>query len=125
VLLAVFACVALLIAAIGIYGVLSYSVGQRSREIGLRMALGAQRAHVVRLIVREGMLLALAGIAAGVAGAVAMSRALASLLFAVEVRDPLTFGVVAAVLSVVAAAACYLPARRASWVDPIVALREE
>jgi ABC-type antimicrobial peptide transport system permease subunit len=80
---------------------------------------------VVRLIVREGMLLALAGIAAGVAGAVAMSRALASLLFAVEVRDPLTFGVVAAVLSVVAAAACYLPARRASWVDPIVALREE
>ena len=125
VLLAIFASVALLIAAIGIYGVLSYSVSQRTREIGLRMAMGAQRSVVTRMVVREGMLVALAGIAAGVAGALAVSRALAVLLFGVQARDPATFAAVTAALAVVALAACYVPARRAAGVDPIVALRDE
>jgi putative ABC transport system permease protein len=125
VLLAVFAGTALLIAAIGIYGVLAYSVNQRMREIGLRMALGAPRGRVVRLVIREGMTVGLIGIGAGLVGAVALSQTLASLVFAVPVRDPATFGVVALVLAVVALAACSVPARRASRVDPMVALREE
>jgi len=123
ILLAVFAAVALLIAAIGIYGVLAYSVNQRTREIGLRMALGAPRRRVLGQIVREGMVVGLAGIGIGLAGALALSRALASLVFGVEVRDPITFGAVAAVLAVVAFAACIFPARNASRVDPMVALR--
>ena len=125
VLLAIFAAVALLIAAIGIYGVLSYSVSQRTREIGLRMAIGAQRASVMQLVVREGMLVALAGIGAGLAGALAVSRALATLLFGVQVRDPATFAAVTLALATVALAACYIPARRAARVDPMVALRDE
>ena len=124
-LLGVFACVALLIAAIGVYGVLAYSVNQRTREIGLRMALGAQQSGVVRWIVGQGMLVASAGIAAGLIGAFALSRALAALLFGIQARDPLTFTAVAALLSVVALAACLVPARRAAHVDPIVALRDE
>ena len=124
-LLAAFAGVALLIAAIGIYGVLAYSVTQRTREIGLRMALGAPRSRVVRLIVREGMTVAAAGIGAGLLGAVALSQTIASLVFAAPVRDPLTFGAVALVLTLVALAACSVPARRASRVDPMIALREE
>jgi len=123
ILLAVFAAVALLIAAIGIYGVLAYSVNQRTREIGLRMALGAPRRRVLGQIVREGMVVGLAGISIGLAGALALSRALASLVFGVEVRDPITFGAVAAVLAFVAFAACIFPARYASRVDPMVALR--
>jgi len=123
ILLAVFAAVALLIAAIGIYGVLAYSVNQRTREIGLRMALGAPRRRVLGQIVREGMVVGLAGISIGLAGALALSRALASLVFGVEVRDPITFGAVAAVLAIVAFAACIFPARNASRVDPMVALR--
>jgi putative ABC transport system permease protein len=123
ILLAVFASVALLIAAIGIYGVLAYSVNQRTREIGLRMALGAPRGRVLGQIVREGMVVGLAGIGIGLAGALALSRVLASLVFGVEVRDPLTFTAVAAVLAVVALAACIIPARNASHVDPMVALR--
>jgi len=125
ILVAVFAGLALLIAAIGVYGVLAYSVEQRSREIGLRMAMGAQRASVLRLIVREGMLVAVAGIAAGLAGALAISRVLESLLFGVAERDPATFAVAAVALGVVALAACAAPAWRASRVDPMVALRHE
>jgi len=125
VLVAIFACVALLIAAIGVYGVLSYMVNQRTREIGLRMALGAQRSTVLRLVVREGMLVALAGIAAGLLAAILVSRVLSTLLYGVPARDPATFGVVAIALALVALAACVAPAMRASRVDPIVALRYE
>ena len=124
-LLGVFAAVALLIAAIGVYGVLAYSVNQRSREIGLRIALGAQPSGVLRWIVGRGMLLSAAGIAAGIAGAFALSRLLSGLLFGVQPRDPATFAAVAALLLLVAFAACLGPARRASRVDPMVTLREE
>ena len=120
-----FAAVAMLIAMIGIYGVLAYSVNQRTREIGLRMALGAQQNNVWRLIVGEGMTVGLAGIAAGLLGAFALSRVLASLLFEVQTYDPLTFITVPALLSGVAFAACYVPAQRAARVDPMVALRDE
>jgi putative ABC transport system permease protein len=125
VLLGVFAFVALLIAAIGIYGVISYSVTQRTREIGVRMALGAPRRDVLRMIVGEGMRMGIAGIAAGLAGAVAVSRALSSMLFGVQARDPLTFASVATILVAIVLAACYLPARRATAIDPVIALREE
>jgi putative ABC transport system permease protein len=125
VLLAVFAGVALLIAAIGVYGVLAYSVTQRTREIGLRMALGAQPSGVLWWIAGQGMLVAIAGIGVGLAGAVALSRVLGALLYQVQPHDPLTFTVVAVLLSAVALAACLAPARRASRVDPIVALRDE
>jgi putative ABC transport system permease protein len=123
ILLAVFAGVAMLIAAIGIYGVLAYSVNQRTREIGLRMALGSPRAQVLRLIVREGVTVGAMGIGAGLAGALVLSRVLASLVFDVPVRDPLTYVAVAGALAVVALAACVIPARKASRVDPMVALR--
>ena len=124
-LLGIFAGVALLIAAIGIYGVLAYSVNQRTREIGLRLALGAQQSGVLRWIVGKGMLLAAAGVAAGLAAAYPLSRLLATLLFGVQPSDPLTFSAVALLLLTVAFAACLLPARRASRVDPIITLREE
>jgi putative ABC transport system permease protein len=124
-LLGGFACAALLIAAIGIYGVLAYSVSQRTREIGLRMALGAQRGRVLRWVVREGMTVGLAGIGAGLLGSLALGRALASLVFGLPVHDPATFAAVALVLTIVALGACAIPARRASRVDPMVALREE
>jgi len=124
-LLVVFAGVALLIAAIGVYGVLAYSVNQRTREIGLRMALGAQPSGVLWWIASQGMLVAIAGIGAGLLGAVALSRVLGALLYQIEPRDPLTFTGVAVLLSVVALIACLAPAHRASRVDPIVALRDE
>jgi ABC-type antimicrobial peptide transport system permease subunit len=110
----VFATLALLIAAIGIYGVLAYSVNQRTREIGVRMALGATPARVLKLIVGEGMKVILAGVAVGLAGGLALGRAVSSLVFGVTVRDPATFGVVAVALTSVALAACAIPARRAS-----------
>jgi putative ABC transport system permease protein len=125
VLLGIFAGVALLIAAVGIYGVLSYSVNQRTREIGVRMALGAPRHEVLRMIVGEGMRMGIAGIAVGLAGAVAVSRALSSMLFGVQARDPLTFASVAGILVAIALAACYFPARRATSIDPVIALRDE
>ena len=124
-LLAVFAGVAALIAAIGVYGILAYSVNQRTREIGLRIALGAQRFGVLRWIAVQGMLVAATGIGVGLVGAYVLNRALASLLFEIRPRDSLTFTAVAGLLLVVSLTACLAPARRASRVDPIVALREE
>jgi len=125
ILLAVFASVALLIAAVGTYGVLAYTVSQRTREIGLRLALGAPRRRVLRLVIREGMTMSVAGIGAGLVTAVAVSQVLGTLVFGVPVRDPATFAAVAVVLTVVALAACAVPALRASRVDPMVSLREE
>jgi putative ABC transport system permease protein len=123
-LLAVFAAVALVLAAIGIFGVLSYAVAQRTREIGIRMALGAQGRSVLNLIVRQAMLLAAGGVVLGVGAAYFLSSTLSSLLFSTTPTDPLTFGTVASLLLGVALLASYIPARRATRVDPIVALRE-
>jgi putative ABC transport system permease protein len=125
VLLSVFAAVALLIASIGIYGVLAYSVSQRTGEIGVRMALGATPRVVLRLIVGEGMKVALIGIGTGVVGGLALGRAVASLVFGVSVWDPATFTGVAVTLGSIALAACAIPAVRASRVNPMVALRHE
>jgi putative ABC transport system permease protein len=124
-LVAVFAGVALALAAVGIYGVLSYTVTQRSGEMGIRMALGAQRAQVVRLVVGHGMMLALLGVTAGLGAALLLTRVLTRLLYGVSTTDPATFATVALVLTVTAFAAAYLPARRAARVDPLVALRGE
>ncbi|HEY6464703.1 MAG TPA: ABC transporter permease [Candidatus Acidoferrales bacterium] len=124
-LLAAFGGLGLVLAMVGVYGVISYGVSQRTREIGVRMALGAARGDVLRMVMREGMLLALGGIVAGVFGALALTRFLRSLLFEVKPTDPMTFFGVAIALMVVAMAACYAPARRAMRVDPMVALRHE
>jgi putative ABC transport system permease protein len=123
ILLVLFAAVAMVIAAIGIYSVLAYSVNQRTREIGVRMALGAPRGQVLRMVVREGMMVGGIGVAVGVAVALAVGRVLSSLVFDVQVRDPLTYVLVSASLVIVALIACVIPARKASRVDPIVALR--
>jgi putative ABC transport system permease protein len=123
VLLGIFAGVAGILAAIGIYGVLAYSVVQRTQEIGIRMALGAERRQVMTLVMRRGVVLASIGIVAGLIGAFAGARYLQSMLFGIEPRDPSTFAAVAIGFAVVAAAAAYLPARRATRVDPMVALR--
>jgi len=123
VLLALFAAVALLLAAIGVYGVLGYTVAERTREIGIRIALGARPDRVLGLVVREGMLLALAGIGVGLAGAWLLVRLLRSLLFGVGPTDLVTFVVVPVGLLLVALAASYVPARRATQIDPVTALR--
>jgi predicted permease len=125
ILLGIFAGLSLLLASIGIYGVLSYLVGQRTREIGVRMALGAQRLHVLSMVLRDGARMTLAGMAIGLGAALGLTRLMASMLFGVKPTDPITFGVVAAGLCGVALFACYLPARRAMRVDPMVALRYE
>jgi putative ABC transport system permease protein len=125
VLLATFAFIALVLAAAGIYGVMAHSVAQRTQEIGLRMALGAQLRDVLKMVLRSGMSLALIGIAIGLAGAFALTRLMSKLLFGVTPTDAVTFVSVAAILFVVALLACLIPARRATKVDPIVALRYE
>jgi putative ABC transport system permease protein len=122
---AVFAIVAIVLAAVGLYGVVSHSVTERTREIGVRMALGAEHAQVLRLFVTHGIVTAAAGTLAGLAGAAVLSRWLETLLFGVQPTDPATLLGVALILLVVAAVACYIPARRAARVDPLVALRNE
>jgi predicted permease len=124
-LLTIFGGLALVLAVVGVYGVLSYSVHQQTREIGIRMAMGAQSALVLRLVVSQGMQLAVAGLFLGLAVAFAAMRVLSSLLFGISAHDPLVFGGVALILAAVAILACYFPARRAARVDPLVALREE
>lgn len=125
VLLGAFAAVALLIAAIGIYGVLAYSVSLRTREIGLRMALGATPRGVLKLVVGEGMVVVMIGVGIGLVGGLAIGRVVSSLVFGVTVHDPATFAGVATILAVVALAACVIPARRAARVNPMIALRHE
>ena len=124
-LLSLFALVALLLAAIGIYGLLAYTVAQRTSEIGIRMALGAQRSSVLRLIVGNGLMLAIIGVAIGAAGSLLATRALERLVFGVSTTDPGVFAFVALALTAVAVTAAAVPALRASRVDPIVALRSE
>jgi len=120
-----FAALALVLAAVGIFGVVSYSVAQRTQEMGIRRALGADSANVFRLVLVQGMRLAAAGVAIGLAGAYSLTRLMEKLLFGITPTDPATLTGVAALLLVVAFAACYVPARRAAKVDPMVALRYE
>jgi ABC-type antimicrobial peptide transport system permease subunit len=124
-LMTVFGVSALLLAAIGIYGLMAYSVEQRTQEIGIRLALGAQASSVKNMIVRQGMVLAIVGVAIGLGAAFGLARFMSSFLFGVDRRDPLVFIAVPAALTLVALIAVWLPARRASRVDPIVALRYE
>jgi putative ABC transport system permease protein len=124
-LLATFAAVALILAAIGVYGVMSYSVVQRTHELGVRMALGAQQRHVLRMIVGQGLKLVLVGVAIGVMTAFAVTRVISNLLFGVTATDPLIFVMVPLLLVVIAMLASYFPARRALKVDPMIALRNE
>jgi predicted permease len=124
-LLGIFAGVALLLAAIGIYGVMAYSFSQRTHEIGIRIALGAQRVDIFRMAVGEGMQLVAIGLAIGLVGAAALTRSVRTMLFDVSPADPITFGAISATLAAVAFLACYVPARRATRVDPLVALRDE
>jgi putative ABC transport system permease protein len=124
-LLSLFATVALVLAAVGLYAVMAYTVSRRTHEIGIRMALGAREGEVARMVVARGLVLALAGIAIGLMGGVALHRLIASQLFDVSATDPLTLAAVSALVAIIACVACYVPARRAARVDPVIALREE
>jgi putative ABC transport system permease protein len=124
-LIGLFAALAFILASIGIYGVISYDVTQRTSEIGIRMALGAQAPDIVRLVLRQGVLLTLGGLLLGIVGASALTRFLASLLFEVHPTDAATYAIVSALLAIVAFAASWIPTRRATRVDPLIALRHE
>jgi putative ABC transport system permease protein len=124
-LMSSFASLALVLAAIGVYGVMSYAVARRTQEVGIRIALGARSGQVLGMVIRDGMKVIVVSLIVGLASAAAATRLLASQLFGVSTVDPLTFTAVPAILAMVALVACYLPARRASRVDPIVALRAE
>jgi putative ABC transport system permease protein len=125
ILIGIFGAIALTLAAVGLYGVMAYSVTQRSHELGIRIAVGASPRDILRLVVGQGIRMTLLGAAIGLVVSLAVTRALSSLLFGVSVTDPLTFVAVPVVLAFVAILACYLPARRAMRVDPIIALRYE
>jgi putative ABC transport system permease protein len=124
-MLAAFSCTALLLAAIGIYGMMSYMTSERTKEIGVRIAVGALPADVIRMVMRQGVVLAAASMAVGLAGAVALTRLMTSMLFGVGALDPVTYAAAALALFGVAAFASWIPARRAASIDPLVALRDE
>ena len=124
-LLCIFGALARVLASVGLYGVISFAVSQRTREIGVRMALGARPADVLRLVLAEGLKLVLAGVALGIAAALLLTKLLEGMVYGVSMRDPLIFLLVNVLLVGVSLAACYIPARRAMRVDPIVALRYE
>jgi putative ABC transport system permease protein len=125
VMLGIAGAMALTLGIIGIYGVISYTVSQRQREIGIRLALGAQGGDVLQMVLKQGAKLALVGVVIGIGAAFGLTRLMTNLLFGVTAHDPMTFAAVAALLVLVALLACYIPARRAMLVDPIVALRDE